>query len=140
MNKSYKRAYRRHKKQTKYLRRLREVAMWFPFSLKSKEWYKIEEKFPTTAHRIKNHSSFFRHSDGCKKWYEPSKYRKYKYSSDIRQSDEEDIRIQNTWFENFCGTCLHFRTPECPFLEKFEKGECFEETEWKEIGCENFWD
>ena len=37
-------------------------------------------------------------------------------------------------FEKYCGSCDNFNTENCPFYNKV----C-NDTEWKEIHCQNYW-
>ena len=41
----------------------------------------------------------------------------------------------SNYFENFCAACDYFGTLDCPFLSIVN-----ENTRWKHIGCNNFWD
>ena len=42
---------------------------------------------------------------------------------------------KDDYFENFCGACDNFMTPDCPFAQIVK-----ENTKWKNIGCKSFWD
>ena len=42
---------------------------------------------------------------------------------------------KDDYFENFCGACDNFMTPDCPFAQIVR-----ENTKWKNIGCKSFWD
>lgn len=152
--KNYKRALRRHQKQVVFERRIKEISRsWYPYSIKPKEWYKFEEMYPETAHRIKNHSSIFHRADSWGKVYKQMvKKRKTDYPKDKQMDDEREIHIQQTWFENFCCNCDHFPgdgvlppnevsdKPMCPFIEKFKNHTLDGDSEWKTFGCTEFWD
>lgn len=54
-------------------------------------------------------------------------------------------------FEKYCMNCDNFpgdglyekreyNGRVCPFIEKFENGVFNGKTEWKQIGCQEFWD
>lgn len=54
-------------------------------------------------------------------------------------------------FENYCCNCDNFpgdliyqkreyAENKCPFKKRFENGELNGDTNWKQIGCQNFWD
>ena len=42
---------------------------------------------------------------------------------------------KDDYFENYCGACDNFMTPDCPFAQIVR-----ENTKWKNIGCKSFWD
>ena len=42
---------------------------------------------------------------------------------------------KDDYFENFCAACDNFMTSACPFALIVR-----ENTKWKDIGCERFWD
>ena len=39
------------------------------------------------------------------------------------------------YFENFCSACDYFGTRDCPYA-----GHVRRDTQWRKIGCTNFWD
>lgn len=52
---------------------------------------------------------------------------------------EEEINaelvLDHTAFEKYCGACDNFNTEKCPRYGKVD-----EQTNWKTIGCDKFWD
>lgn len=152
--KNYKRALRRHQKETVYKRRIKKIVRkWFPFFSESKYWYEFKDVYPEMAHRLKNHSSLFHRADNWEKTYKVMlKNRKTKYPIDRQKDDEREIYVQQTWFEEFCGTCDNFpgdgcvppnddsNPPRCPFAKQFAEHKLTAESEWKIFGCTQFWD
>lgn len=50
----------------------------------------------------------------------------------------EQFHVQQdmlTNFENYCGACDNFDTEDCPF-----RGKVDEDTYWRELPCDKFWD
>lgn len=59
--------------------------------------------------------------------------KKRKYSEEETEDIERATDIFS--FENYCINCDHYNTEECPFIEMVGPA-----TEWRKIGCKNFWD
>lgn len=56
------------------------------------------------------------------------------YPKDIEEMDNEDIKVNRTYWEHLCGSCDNFGTDECPFL-----GKVGETNNWKEeIRCNRY--
>lgn len=56
----------------------------------------------------------------------------------LDREEERDIQdmLDPIYYENYCGACLHFNTPECPF-----NGKITELTRWRtDIDCNKFYD